>query len=110
MVTTLPDLKDAITAIIGASVSLGGLLLIFSGYLYAQAAIMPTSTPNTTLNRYRNAARIGLYPFAVALALAAFSVYYWFAPCAAIAHIIMAVFTVLVVGTIVYGFWATRLL
>ncbi len=107
---TPPDIKDAITAIIGASVSLGGLLLIFSGYLYAQAAIMPVKTPNTVLNRYRNAARVGLFPFTLSLALAGFSIYYWFAPCVVVAHIILFAFAALIVGTIVYGIWATRLL
>lgn len=110
MTESAPDLKDVITAIIGASVSLGGLLLIFSGYIYAQAAIMPTTTANTTLKRYRDAARFGLYPFAASLVLAGFSVLYWFAPCVVIAYITIIGFLTLIAGTIAYGFWATNLL
>jgi ABC-type transport system involved in cytochrome bd biosynthesis fused ATPase/permease subunit len=98
-------------AILGGAVALGGLLLIFSGYLFAQAAILPpAATRNDILNRYRNAARGGLYPFAGALAVAAISSMYWFEPCSAVAHGVIIAFVVLVASTIFYGFWATRLL
>lgn len=61
--------KDVMVALLGASGAFAGLLLIFSGFLFAQAASFPPeSTDDETINRYRNAGRWGLAPFLIALA------------------------------------------
>ncbi len=62
--TTRPMLmdasKDIVTTILGASVGLAGLLLVFSGFLFAQAEAFPrATTDNATINKFKKA---GLAP------------------------------------------------
>jgi hypothetical protein len=66
--------KDTMVAILGAAVGFAGLLLIFSGFLFAQAgSFPPESTDDATIDRYRNAGKWGLLPFFTALTVAALS-------------------------------------
>lgn len=56
--------KDLAIAILGGSVSLAGLLLIFSGFLFSQAeSFPPEHTDDNTIRRYKNAAKAGVLPF-----------------------------------------------
>lgn len=49
--------KDLVIAILGGSVALAGLLLVFSGFLFAQAeSFPPEHTDDATINRYKSAA------------------------------------------------------
>lgn len=54
-------------AVLSGSVSIAGLLLIFSGFLFSQATSFPSSTPDETIAKYRRAARFGVLPFAVSM-------------------------------------------
>jgi ABC-type transport system involved in cytochrome bd biosynthesis fused ATPase/permease subunit len=66
--------KDVIVAVVGASVALAGLLLVFSGFLFSQAAAFPpATTDDAIINRFRNVGRCGLIPFAGALAVVGLS-------------------------------------
>lgn len=106
----MTDAKDLMVAIIGAGVALGGLLLIFSGFLFAQAAIMPESTSDATLDSYKNFARLGLVPFAASLAVAGLAAGYFISGSATLADITLVIFLILVGATILYGIAATRFL
>jgi hypothetical protein len=55
--------KDVIVSILGAAVGLAGLLLVFSGFLFSQAASFPPDTSDKIINKYRNVARVAIYPF-----------------------------------------------
>jgi hypothetical protein len=69
----MPDIaKDVMIALLGSSVAFAGLLLVFSGFLFAQANYFPSaSTPNETIRKYKSAGRWGLVPFLMALAVTA---------------------------------------
>ena len=60
--------KDIAIAILGASVGMAGLLLIFAGYLFAQAtSFPPATTDDEIIAKYRNAGRFGVWPFLLSL-------------------------------------------
>ncbi len=63
--------KDLAVAILGAAVALAGLLLVFCGFLYAQADSFPSTTDDTLLDKYKNAAKVGVIPFVGCLIVAA---------------------------------------
>ena len=107
----MADPKTMVATIIGGSMALGGLLLIFSGFLFAQAAMMPQEyTRDQTLDTYKRFARLGLWPFAAALALSGIGAFYFLYEPMLIAWIVLTGFTILIVATIVYGFSAARFL
>jgi hypothetical protein len=67
---SMDNSKDIILALLSGSVSLAGLLLIFSGFLFSQASgFDPDSTPDKIIDAYRNAARAGVAPFLMCLVL-----------------------------------------
>jgi hypothetical protein len=103
-----PDWKDAMVAIMGAAVALAGLLLVFSGFLFSQAASFPAETSDTTIGKYKGAAEIGLLPFAASLLLAVLALGYWVFPTHCFAVIVAVLFALLCLATILYGFWASR--
>jgi hypothetical protein len=79
----VPDLKDAMSAIIGAGVALAGLLLIFCGFLFAQAALLDQNAAMESrayIEGFRATARLGMLPFSAALLLAVLALIYWQAP------------------------------
>lgn len=107
MASTAPDMTGAISAVIGASMALAGLLLIFSGFLFGQAALFPPETSDKVLNGYKAAARGGLIPFAASLVVSVLALAYWFFPSRCLADAILILFALLAVATIIFGFWAT---
>ena len=77
----MPDIaKDVMIAVMGTAVALAGLLLIFSGFLFAQAASFPSTTSDEVIDRYRNAGRWGLVPFLTALVCASLSFTWMLSP------------------------------
>jgi hypothetical protein len=74
----VPEHKDVISAVLGASVSIAGLLLVFCAFLFSQAAGFPATTPDTIINKFRRGAKIGIIPFIGALLVAGLSLA-WFA-------------------------------
>ena len=70
--------NDLMLAILGSSVGLGGLLLVFCGYVFAQAeGFDPEHTDDDTIKAYRKVARVGLLPFCGSIANA-IGVVLWF--------------------------------
>ena len=63
--------KDLVVAVLDAAVALAGLLLVFCGFLYSQADAFPAATTDdSTINKYKNAAKFGIAPFGGCLLLA----------------------------------------
>lgn len=90
--------KDIILAVLSGSVSLAGLLLVFSGFLFSQAtAFDPEHTKVATINRYRNAARFGVFPFIVCMALACISLWWLLSP----SHVLLCISTIGFLATLV---------
>jgi hypothetical protein len=107
---TVPEYaKDVMVAVIGASVALGGLLLVFCGFIFAQAASFPkATTDDTVITQYRSAALLGIWPFLGAI-VNALTVLVWFCwPCPSLYFTSLGFFAVLLVVTGVYGFAVTR--
>jgi hypothetical protein len=90
-------------AIFGASGAFAGLLLVFAGFVFAQAASFPSGTDPEITGRYTKAARAALLPFAGFLitTLLSLASLLWCSDDLYIASI--AVFALLVVWTGVYG-------
>jgi hypothetical protein len=61
--------KDIIVAVLGTSVGLAGLLLVFVGFVYARADAFQTKRAD----RYRTLAKLGMIPFLISLLCAWFS-------------------------------------
>jgi len=95
--------KEVVIAILGAAVSLAGLLLIFSGFLFTQAWSFPPATSDKIINRVKNAGRAGMLPFVFALAVAAASVFWLTNPSEGIYSFCVKGFIGLLIGTAVYG-------
>jgi hypothetical protein len=95
--------KEAVVSILGASVSLGGLLLIFSGFLFSQAATLPSTTPDRIIERFKTAGRAGMYPFIACLVLAGISTFCLLMPSSTLFWLCIVGFGILLVGTAVYG-------
>jgi hypothetical protein len=101
----MPDMtKDVVIAVLGAAVGLAGLLLIFSGFLFAQAAAFPPeTTDDATINRYRNAGRFGLAPFLLSLLVAALAFAWMIHPATCIYLICTIGFGTLLLLSAAYG-------
>jgi hypothetical protein len=83
--------KDIAVAILGASVGMAGLLLIFAGFLFGQAASFPPeTTDDAIINRYRNAGRFGVWPFLLSLLNAAIA-FMWMLWCDPLLYGVMVV-------------------
>jgi len=55
--------KDLVLGILGASGTLAGLLLVFGGFLFGQAASFPASIPDAVTAKYTKAGRFAVWPF-----------------------------------------------
>jgi len=107
-----PDLSTAVYGIVGAAVSLGGLLLVFSGLLYTRAAGFPPATSDAIIGRYKRAAALALVPFGLSLVVAVVGSLYSWQPShsAVIGSVTLGLFVALAVLTMGYGVAASRLL
>jgi hypothetical protein len=108
--TQASDLEPLIAGVLGGAVSLAGLLLVFSGFLFARAASFGLNVDNAIPNRFKLAAKIALLPFAIALVLTVGSMLYWLYPSQNVAYAIMAGFAALLLVAGVYGVWAISIL
>jgi hypothetical protein len=104
------ELKDVIIAVVGASVAISGLLLIFCGFLFAQAASFPPSTSDKLIDRFRRVARFGLIPLLGALLDAGFAFRWMLSPSPVVYLIAVFGFAALLVVTGIYGAVAILLL
>lgn len=95
--------KDVILGILGASGALAGLLLVFSGFIFSQAASFPSSTDDQIISKYTKAGRLAIYPFWGFLITMLVSISWLLHPsvCTYTACVILFVFHV--VGTGIYG-------
>lgn len=73
--------KDVMVAVLGASVGLAGLLLVFSGFLFSRAdSFDKANTDDTIINKYRNAGRLAGIPFLLSFAVAFLSIWWMTSP------------------------------
>ena len=56
----MENAKDIMVGILGASGTFGALLLVYSGFIFAQAASFPTTTADKLLKKYTRAGRLAL--------------------------------------------------
>jgi hypothetical protein len=59
--------KDLVIALFGASVGLGGILLVFVGFIYAHSEGMDLELER---KKYKTVAKVGMLPFLVSLVCA----------------------------------------
>jgi hypothetical protein len=95
--------KDIVLAILGGSVSLSGLLLIFAGFLFGQAAAFPSTTDDAIINRFRNGGRSAIAPFLGSLAVAGVSVLWLLTANACLYWSAVIGFLLVLLGTAIYG-------
>lgn len=101
----MPDnAKDVIIAILGSSVGLAGLLLVFSGFVFTQAAGFPReTTDDATINRFRNVGRLGLVPFVLSLLISGLSFAWLVKPETRFYCLSVIGFAVVLIGTAIYA-------
>lgn len=99
----MPEQKDVMSAILGASVSIAGLLLVFSGFLFAQAAVLPSTTSDRTINKFRTGGKVGMIPFLISLFVAGGSLTWLLQPIPCVYHVVSIGFFILLFATALYG-------
>jgi hypothetical protein len=100
----LPEPKDVIIGILGASGAFAGLLLIFSGFLFAQAtAFPPATTDNAVIEKYKNAGRLGVVPFLLSLLVSTLAFAWMLYPCSYLYFPCVIGFGVLLLASAAYG-------
>lgn len=90
--------RDTVIAVLGASVSLAGLLLVFIGFVYARAESFETKRGDA----YRRAAKLGLVPFLTSLGCAWFCVE-WLTGCQGAFGPVVMTFRAALIATAAYG-------
>jgi hypothetical protein len=99
----MPEPKDVVVGILGASGALAGLLLVFGGFIFSQAASFPSSTDDQIIDRYTKAGRLAIYPFWGFLITTLLSVCWLLCPLSYIYLACIVLFVALVIGTGIYG-------
>ena len=99
----MSDPKDVVVGIMGASGALAGLLLVFSGFIFSQAASFPSGTSNILIGKYTRAGRLGIYPFLGFLTTTLLSGTWLLWPNQCILFFCLGLFLLLVVWTGIYG-------
>jgi hypothetical protein len=101
----MENAKDVMIGILGASGAFAGLLLVFSGFIFAQAASFPSSTPDEVTDKYTRAGKIAIIPFWGFLITTLLSLIWLVHPAGTlfVYHICVTGFIVLVIGTGIYG-------
>lgn len=102
----MDDSRDLVRAILTTSVSLGGLVLVFSGFLLSQANSFPPETPDTTISRYRHGARCGVALVVACLFLTWLSAKWLMVPSDALFGWSWVGFQCVLAGTGAYAVWA----
>jgi hypothetical protein len=95
--------KDVVIAVLGSSVAMAGLILVFGGFIFAQAASFPSSTDDVIISKYTRAGRLAIYPFWGFLVTTALSVVWMLYQNQCLYVACVALFLALVVATGVYG-------
>jgi hypothetical protein len=95
--------KDVVVAILGASVALAGLLLVFCGFVFSRAASFPVGTSDPIKQKWKNAALWGLLPFLMSMADAMLAAAWFVWQCPALYRWTLGVFFVVLLFTAGYG-------
>jgi len=95
--------KELIVGILGGSVALAGLLLVFCGFLFAQAASFPPEISDDITDKFKGAGRFGIIPFVLSLILAGMSAMWLLFPVAWLFSSCWIGFMMLLIGTGFYG-------
>ena len=98
--------RDLVRAILTTSVSLGGLVLVFSGFLLSQANSFPPETPDKTIDRYRYGAQFGVGLVVACLLLTWLSAKWLAAPSDSLFAWSWLGFQCMLAGAAVYAVWA----
>jgi hypothetical protein len=99
----MPEAKDILIGILGASGALAGLLLVFGGFIFAQAASFPASTADKITERYTKAGKLAILPFWGFLITTLTSVFWLLFPSHCLLIFTVILFCLLVIGTGIYG-------
>lgn len=102
---SVPDYaKDVVLGVLGASVALAGLLLVFCGFVFGQAASFPpATTDDSKIERYKRAGALGLWPFLGSIVNSVAVVIWLIWPGCRLYFGILGFFIVLLAATAVYG-------
>lgn len=97
------DKSAVISNLLSGSLALAGLLLVFCGFLFSQAASFPGTTDDEVINKFRNAGKIAVLPFVAALAIA-FLCLLWTLDQSETVYLVCVIGSfVLIGGTAIYG-------
>jgi hypothetical protein len=99
----MENAKDVMLGVLGASGAFAGLLLVFTGFIFAQAASFPSQTDDSIIGKYTKAGRLALIPFWGFLVTTILSVIWLIFPAPSMYYVSVCLFIGLVVGTGVYG-------
>lgn len=100
---------DVMLGVLGSSVGLGGLLLVFCGFVFAQAAgFPPATTDDAIIDRYKRAARLGMWPFLGSIVNSLGVVVWFLCPSRGLYLAAVGFFALLLVVTGIYGVVVTR--
>jgi hypothetical protein len=90
-------------AILSATATIAGLVLVFSGFLFAVISSLPPETADRHLARFAVPAKLAVIPFVLALITASTS-YAWLITCNALAYTASVIlFWVVLALTAAYG-------
>lgn len=95
--------KDVVSGILGASGTLAGLILVFGGFIFSQAASFPSETDDKIIGKYTRAGRLAIYPFWGFLVTTILSIRWMLYPSDCIYAVCVGLFVALVLGTGIYG-------
>lgn len=99
----MENAKDVMLGVLGASGTFAALLLVYSGFVFAQAASFPSTTSNTILKQYKKAGTLALLPFWAFLVSGILSTIWLIHPQRCVFVICVAVFMLAIIGTGIYG-------
>jgi hypothetical protein len=95
--------KDVVIGILGASSAFAGLILVFGGFIFSQAASFPSSTDDQIIGKYTRAGRLAIYPFWGFLVTTLLSIGWMLYQAECVYILCVTLFLILVVGTGFYG-------
>ena len=95
--------KDVVIGILGASGALAGLILVFGGFIFSQAASFPPTTADEVIEKYTKAGRWAIYPFWGFLITTLLSVWWMLRQSECVYAVCVGLFILLVIGTGLYG-------
>lgn len=99
----MENAKDLMIAVLGSSGTFAALLLVYSGFIFAQAASFPNTTSDKLLKKYTKVGRLALLPFGAFLFAGVLSTVWLIYPEHCIFIVCVAIFLLGIIGTGIYG-------